>query len=72
MKTLNNTQILKIIDNLYDPKKHTAANHALVNVFFNGWTIYKAELHGDLAKNTLVKRVKRVNDEVEFIQSLYD
>lgn len=70
MKTLNESQLLKVIDHLYDPKKHTAANHALINVFLNGWTVYKAELNADLPQNTLTKRVKRIREMINFIESL--
>lgn len=70
MKTLNESQIFKIIDHLYDPKKHTAANYALVNVFLNGWTVYKAELNADLPQNTLIKRVNRVKQMISFIETL--
>lgn len=70
MKTLDESQLLKIIDHLYDPKKHTAANHALINVFLNGWTVYKAELNADLPQNTLIKRVNRIKQMVSFIETL--
>ncbi len=70
MKTLNESQIFKVIDHLYDPKKHTAANHALINVFLNGWTVYKAELNADLPQNTLIKRVNRVKQMISFIETL--
>ena len=70
MNTLDENQIIKIIDHLYDPTKHTAANHALINVFLNGWTVYKAELNADLPQNTLIKRVNRVKQMISFIETL--
>lgn len=70
MTKLNEVQITKVLDHLYPANKYATANQALINVFFNGWSIYKAEAQGDIAKNSLTKKVKRVRREIEFIESL--
>lgn len=71
MKTLNESQIFQIIDHLYAPQKQPAANKALINVFFNDVSMYKAEIGAGLPKNSLMKKVKRVRTQIEFIESLF-
>ncbi len=71
MKTLNESQIFQIIDHLYPRPKFTATNYALINVFFNDVSMYKAEIGAGLPKNSLMKKVKRVRTQIEFIESLF-
>jgi hypothetical protein len=70
MKTLNETQIMKVIDHLYPVAKYPFDNQALINIFFNDWSVYKAEAHGGQSKNTLIKKVRRVNAMISFIETL--
>ena len=71
-RELNSVQILELINSLYPPNedKHHFVNKALINVFLNGFTIYKAEKHADLPKATLAKRVKKVKAHIELIEHI--
>jgi hypothetical protein len=72
MKTLNDVQKLAVIDQMYPSAKFHDDNQALICVFFNDWSVYKAEKEKDLSPNTLIKKVKRVRDMITFIESLND
>ena len=67
---LNESQIFAIIDRYYPPTKDTAINNALINVFFNDYSVYKAEKHSGLNSNTLIKKVNRIKKEIEFIENI--
>ena len=70
MIELNETQTLALIARYYPPG--TAINQALINVFCNNYTMYRAEQKADLDKNSLPKKVKRIKKEITFIESLFN
>jgi len=72
MNTLNDAQKLAVIEQMYPAAKFYDDNAALICVFFNDWSVYKAEKEKDLSPNTLIKKVKRVRDMITFIESLND